>query len=91
VPEDLCHQGPICDSEAYDSGHRCATNGGYFTVIEPSRQVLRFCDSDCLREHYRVMWDRFKARLDAEMDEMIAEERERERQRIDAQAGSLDG
>lgn len=52
------------DGLPYDGDHTVSDR--HYLVIEPSGRLKRFCDSDCLREHYALLDAEFRASLQAE-------------------------
>lgn len=58
----------------YEGGHHLLVH--HFTMIEPGGEVKRFCDSDCVREHYRFLWHQFTEQLDREFAERLLAEPE---------------
>lgn len=54
----------------YDGDHRLFAN--HYMIIEPNGTVKRFCDSDCLREHYAFLWQQFKEQLAREHEELVS-------------------
>lgn len=48
-------------------GHKLLAD--HFLVVEPDGTLKRFCDSDCLREHYAHLWEQFKERLEQQAQE----------------------
>lgn len=42
----------------YDGSH--VVGEPHYLVIEPDGTVKRFCESDCLREHYAFLWQQFR-------------------------------
>jgi hypothetical protein len=52
----------------YDGAHHVGAD--HFMMIEPGGTVKRFCDSDCVREHYAFLWQQFQDQLRREYEEM---------------------